>query len=110
MSMTVRYPPTLASIPGSGPVDPRVGFGIAGGASSAEDVDTGDDGIDDAVTLAVATSTTHDYGLITEIHVDCLEPLSTGDLASFSCEVDSIANGNQEVAGATCTVARIGFY
>jgi len=109
LALTVGYSPSLVTIPGTGAVDGRVGIGPLGGLSVAEDIDTGSDGIDDAVHITFAGSETNYQGLFAEVHFDCMTPLSAADLASFTCTVDAASNGGAGEIVAGCNVSRIGF-
>lgn len=107
LALTIGYPSARVSLPGTGDVAPRVGIS-AGMNYSAEDVDTDGAGGDDAVEIVVAQNESTS-GLVAEVHFDCLEPLTAGDAASFSCNVDAAANGPTTLTGVACTVTRLGF-
>jgi hypothetical protein len=107
LALTIGYPPAIVTLPGTGAVEPRVGMS-AGTDYSAEDMDTDANGVDNAVEIAIATLTSTE-GLSASVHFDCLSPLTSADLARFTCTVDTARNGMTELSGVACTLQRLGF-
>lgn len=109
LALTLHYPPDVVRVLAFGPNGSWVGVGPLG-TSAAEDVDTGADGVADAVRITFSSNDLQSPGTFAEVHFDCLDfGLETTDTASFPCDVDLATDlGGGEVA-ATCAVTRIGF-